>query len=771
MEGGPVEFRLLGAVEAWTVDGRLDLGPRKQRFVFAVLALRVNQIVPVDRLVDLTWQHAPPQTAHHAIHVRVSQLRAALAQDGANRGDAEIVTHGSAYVLRADPLRIDAHRFRALLGDARAETDDAGKVALFRRALDTWRGPPLADVATPEVADQLCRGLEEARLAALEECLDAELRLGRHGAVIDELTESTAQHPYRQRLLAQLMLALYRAGRAPDALSVYRGARSRLVDELGLDPEPQLTRLEKAIICADPALELPRQRRDGALLHAVPAPAPSDPTPSDPTPSDPTPSDPTPSDPTPPDPTPPDPTSAPALERAGPESSQASPVPRTAEYNGRRFAQHDLLRLHTAEHLSREDGQHDRAGVRSTLDSYLRGVDRAAQNLDRRLDGGGRSGTRPARADPPPAPLAWLNAERANLVAAIRHAAEHGPLPATWLLARALVSGWREGVVAMATVTVDAERLTKRFGARTAVDELSFTARQGEVVGLLGPNGAGKTTAIRLLTTVLAPTSGEFVVAGIPSSRPAEIRRRVGALPESAGYPGHQTGRDYLRYYARLFGLPRGDAARMADRLLTDVGLTERASARISTYSRGMRQRLGIARALLNRPAVVLLDEPTLGLDPAGQRHVLGIVRDIAFRTGATVVLSTHALPEVEEVCTTVLILDRGKVVVSGSVGEVTRAVTARRTGRLRVPVESVGRASEALVGVPGVTVGAADDQPDMLRITLTGEPAGRPGRADTVLNVALQAVLSAGIPVLSFDVEGARLTDAFLAMTGEGAR
>jgi len=234
----------------------------------------------------------------------------------------------------------------------------------------------------------------------------------------------------------------------------------------------------------------------------------------------------------------------------------------------------------------------------------------------------------------------------------------------------------------MADVTLEALRLTKRFGARTAVAELSFTARQGEVVGLLGPNGAGKTTTIRMLTTVLTPSSGEFSVAGIPGTRPMEIRRRVGVLPESAGYPGHQTGHDYLRYYARLFGLTRQDAARVAGRLLTEVGLAERASSRISTYSRGMRQRLGIARALVSDPAVVFLDEPTLGLDPAGQRQVLEIVRDIAANRGATVILSTHTLPEVEEVCTTVLILDRGTVAVAGSVSEVTRGVIIRVTVR-----------------------------------------------------------------------------------------
>lgn len=254
-----MEFRLLGAVEAWERDQQLDLGPRQQRFVLAVLALKVNQLVPVDRLVDLTWPESPPQTARHAIHVRVSQLRAVLANAQAGRADVGIITRGPTYALRADPMCVDAHRFRALVTGARTATKDAAKAAMLRRALDMWHGPPLADVATP-LAEQLCRGLEETRLTALEEWLDAELRLGRHTAVIDELADFAVQHPYRQRLLAQLMLALYRAGRAPDALVAYRLARSRLIDELGLDPGLQLQRLEKAILRGDPALELPKKR-------------------------------------------------------------------------------------------------------------------------------------------------------------------------------------------------------------------------------------------------------------------------------------------------------------------------------------------------------------------------------------------------------------------------------------------------------------------------------------------------------------------------------
>ncbi|MET8834910.1 ABC transporter ATP-binding protein [Micromonospora sp. NPDC004540] len=323
----------------------------------------------------------------------------------------------------------------------------------------------------------------------------------------------------------------------------------------------------------------------------------------------------------------------------------------------------------------------------------------------------------------------------------------------------------------MAGVQLEAARLTKRFGDRTAVEELSFSARQGEVVGLLGPNGAGKTTTIRLLTTVLAPTSGSFSVAGVPCTRPSEIRRRVGVLPESSGYPGHQTGTAYLRYHARLYGLSRSDAERVAGRLLAEVGLAERASSRISTYSRGMRQRLGIARALVNDPAVVFLDEPTLGLDPAGQRQVLAIVRDIAACRGATVILSTHALHEVEEVCTSVLILHRGTVRTSGTVGDVTRAVAAQRYAQLRVPLELVGRAREALAGVAGLTLEPADERPDILRISLNEGPATRQGGPNTGMNGPLRAVLSADVPVLSFEVEGARLSDAFLAMTREGAQ
>jgi ABC-2 type transport system ATP-binding protein len=309
-------------------------------------------------------------------------------------------------------------------------------------------------------------------------------------------------------------------------------------------------------------------------------------------------------------------------------------------------------------------------------------------------------------------------------------------------------------------VKLEAHGLRKTYGALVALEDLTFEAGAGEVVGLLGPNGAGKTTAIRVLTTILAPTAGTFTVAGVPHTRPAEIRQRVGVLPESAGYPERQTGTEFLRYHARLFGHSRASAASTAATLLDQVGLAERGPTLVSTYSRGMRQRLGIARALVNDPEVVFFDEPTLGLDPAGQRQVLALIEAIARERGATVLLSTHFLGEVEDTCARVLILNRGRIVAAGTVAEVTRRAAAPRRGRFRVPAEQRPRALEALGQVPGLgPAQALDGRPDWVVASLEGAE----------VSDAVRALADAGVPLLGFELEGARLSDAFLSMTGGG--
>jgi DNA-binding SARP family transcriptional activator len=266
-----VEIRLLGPVEAWARGELVDLGPRKQRLALAILALSVNQPIAVDQLVDLTWIGEPPRTARHAVHVWVSRLRARLFE--ASRGSLRIITRGATYALHTDPMNIDVYQFRALVDEACGEPVGITRAAILRRALALWHGPPLADVASP--LDRLCHGLEEARLAAAEEWLDAELRLGRHRAVIDQLVELTAQHPDRQHIAALHMLALYRDGRASDALRAYRRVRGRLVEEFGLDPYVELQQLESAILRADPCLDLPEPawpaspRPRSGHLHAV----------------------------------------------------------------------------------------------------------------------------------------------------------------------------------------------------------------------------------------------------------------------------------------------------------------------------------------------------------------------------------------------------------------------------------------------------------------------------------------------------------------------
>ena len=309
------------------------------------------------------------------------------------------------------------------------------------------------------------------------------------------------------------------------------------------------------------------------------------------------------------------------------------------------------------------------------------------------------------------------------------------------------------------TLAVDAHALSKSYGALQAVDALDLHVPAGIVLGFLGPNGAGKTTAIRMLTTILPPTAGTFEIAGVPHTRPIDIRSLIGVLPESAGYPERQTGEEFLRYHARLFGHSRPSARERAVGLLDEVGLATRGRTLIGGYSRGMCQRLGIARALVNDPEVVFLDEPTLGLDPAGQRQMLELVQRITKERGATVLLSTHLLAEVEEVCSQVVILNRGRVVAEGTVAEVARQAAAPRRARLRVAPERTAPALAALSD--GGKLSAAELRPGELELTFSGEADPEAMSAE-----ALRLLLSAKVPVLGFELEGGRLSDAFLAMT-----
>lgn len=309
---------------------------------------------------------------------------------------------------------------------------------------------------------------------------------------------------------------------------------------------------------------------------------------------------------------------------------------------------------------------------------------------------------------------------------------------------------------------LEARDLRKSYAGVLAVESLSLELEAGSVLGFLGPNGAGKTTVIRMLSTILTPDVGSFEIAGVPHTRPADIRRRLGVLPESAGYPTGQTGEEWLTFQGRLFGRSRADARATSWRLLESVGLESRGASRIASYSRGMRQRLGIARALVNDPKVVFLDEPTLGLDPSGQLQILDLIAHVAHEYGATVVLSTHLLAEVEQVCDQVLILNKGRVAAEGTVDEVARRAAAPRLGVLRVPVKEHDRALALLLARGIVARSGAKGRRGEVEVSFPGDVP-----PDVAGPRALKSLIDSGVPVVGYELEGGRLSDAFLAVTG----
>jgi ABC-2 type transport system ATP-binding protein len=312
-----------------------------------------------------------------------------------------------------------------------------------------------------------------------------------------------------------------------------------------------------------------------------------------------------------------------------------------------------------------------------------------------------------------------------------------------------------------------AENLQKHYGPRHALQGLSFSLQAGHILGFLGPNGAGKTTSIRILTTMMEPDSGQFSVAGISSKCPNEIRRRIGVLPESLGFPRQITAIEFLTYYGRLYGRAKADAQANGWLLLDNVGLKTRGKSLVGTYSHGMRQRLGIARALVNDPSVIFLDEPTLGLDPRGQQELLSLIQQISRERNVGVVLCSHMLSEIEEVCDDVIILLAGKVIASGSVADVV-GQTRQNAFRIRTLPTSVAEAHEILKAMSRVKVTLVDETAGWLRIELVEQTGNKLTEDYHASNRILKTLIQAKIPVLSFEAEGGRLQDIFLQLTEE---
>jgi lipooligosaccharide transport system ATP-binding protein len=300
-------------------------------------------------------------------------------------------------------------------------------------------------------------------------------------------------------------------------------------------------------------------------------------------------------------------------------------------------------------------------------------------------------------------------------------------------------------------VLVRAGRLTKRFGEVTAVDEIDVEIERGEAFGFLGPNGAGKTSAMRMIGCVSPPTSGELQVLGMdPETEGPAIRGRLGVVPQRDTLDEELTVRENLLVYGRYFGLPRATVSERTAELLEFAQLAERADSKVEPLSGGMKRRLTIARALINEPEILLLDEPTTGLDPQA-RHVLWDRLFRLKRSGVTLVLTTHYMDEAEQLCDRLVVMDNGRVVAEGSPRQLIEKYSTREVLELRFPADDHARYAEKVADLAA----RVEVLPDRLLLYTDDGDDG----------VAI--VHARGLAPLSVLVRRSTLEDVFLYLTG----
>ncbi len=311
---------------------------------------------------------------------------------------------------------------------------------------------------------------------------------------------------------------------------------------------------------------------------------------------------------------------------------------------------------------------------------------------------------------------------------------------------------------------IEVEHLTKSYGAGMAVNDISFTVNKGEILGFLGPNGAGKTTTMRILTGYLPATGGTARVAGFDVFDDSmEVRQRIGYLPETPPLYPEMDVTNYLKFVARIKGVASSDLDKRVDTAMSLTGLTERRHELIKRLSRGYKQRVGIAQAIVHNPDVVILDEPTIGLDPNQIIEVRKLIKGLAGEH--TVILSTHILPEVEMTCDRVVIINKGKIAAI----DTPKNLTTQRKGSERVIVQARGDADEIkakldeLEGVSAVTLGESTDEATVA-ITVESEQG-----SDLRGKIAAQLV-NGGFELLELRAVSISLEDTFRQLTTEEA-
>jgi ABC-2 type transport system ATP-binding protein len=309
------------------------------------------------------------------------------------------------------------------------------------------------------------------------------------------------------------------------------------------------------------------------------------------------------------------------------------------------------------------------------------------------------------------------------------------------------------------TALIEADGLAKSFGALRAVDGISLTVQRGEVLGFLGPNGAGKSTTMRLITGFLEPDAGRARIAGYDvQDQPKEARKRLGYLPEGAPLYAEMTPKALLTFIAEVRGL-RGDAAgRAVDLAVERTGLGSVLEQTIETLSKGYKRRVGIAQAILNNPEVLIMDEPTDGLDPNQKHHVRELIREMAKEKA--IIVSTHILEEVEAVCTRAVVINKGRIVADGTADDLARRVPYHGAVSVRVAADKIEALKQVLAAVPGVgaveTVGAPDGQLIVRALPKNG----------AIITDVASAIRAQSLAVDEIYVERGKLDDVFRTIT-----
>ncbi len=308
---------------------------------------------------------------------------------------------------------------------------------------------------------------------------------------------------------------------------------------------------------------------------------------------------------------------------------------------------------------------------------------------------------------------------------------------------------------------VEIAGLTKTFDSFTAVDHVSFNVREGEIFGCLGPNGAGKTTLVRMLTTLIAPTSGRATVAGCDIVKdPTGVRRHIGVIPQAMTSDLDLTGYENMDVHGRFYGIPAPERKERISYLLEIVGLTSRADELVAAYSGGMRRRLEVARGLVHKPKILFLDEPSSGLDPQSRRAVWDLLRQIRQEGATTIFLTTHYMEEADALCGRIAIIDAGKIVVLDSPEDLKREVPGNDMVSLAVEAlsDALVERVKALSFVHKVYV-----ENGTVRIYVDSGATSLPALIDTIT--------SSGAKVLSASIHEQSLEDVFIHFTGKSIR